>query len=120
MLLLYEEMDKLRPRSHCASLRYWFDGDVWQCSACVPPDLEDLIELELDPPKLLSTRQTMCGGYRLTRCDISFLKEYYGVEDVHNLPADIFESYNIAPGSFQPVVVPELPGDRKMIPEHEI
>lgn len=45
--LSYDEMDKLRPCAQCGSLRYWFDGDVWQCWNCVPPPSPDQIRVDL-------------------------------------------------------------------------
>lgn len=57
----------------------------------------------------------MCGRYRLTRADIDFLKEFYGVEDLANLPTEALISYNIAPQSFQPVVRLNGQGKRELV-----
>lgn len=46
----------------------------------------------------------MCGRYRLTRADIGYLREYFGVEDLRDLPSETWISYNIAPQTFHPVV----------------
>jgi putative SOS response-associated peptidase YedK len=46
----------------------------------------------------------MCGRYRLTRSDIRYLKDYYGVEDIDDLPSDSWTSYNITPQTLQPIV----------------
>jgi putative SOS response-associated peptidase YedK len=56
----------------------------------------------------------MCGRYRLTLSDIDFLKEFYGIEDIANLPTDAFVSYNIAPQSFQPIVRLNPAGKREL------
>jgi putative SOS response-associated peptidase YedK len=46
----------------------------------------------------------MCGRYHLTRADIAHLKEFYGVEEVDQLPYEVRVSYNVGPQSFQTVV----------------
>lgn len=56
----------------------------------------------------------MCGRYRLTRTDIEFLKEFYGIEDMADLPTDALISYNIAPQTFQPVVRLNQEGKREL------
>jgi putative SOS response-associated peptidase YedK len=57
----------------------------------------------------------MCGRYRLNRSDIEFLKEFYGVEHVANLPTDALVSYNVAPTSFQPIVRLNREGKRELV-----
>jgi hypothetical protein len=41
-------MGKLAPRA-CGSLRFWFDGDRWQCWNCVPSPSNGMITIDLKP-----------------------------------------------------------------------
>jgi hypothetical protein len=46
----YDDLEKLTPCQANRSRSYWFDGQFWQCWLCTPPELKNVIFLDLKYP----------------------------------------------------------------------